>query len=207
MFASLCESLGLFHVNLLFKVTIDKYNFDVCLMNFHVFNGCQCKDTLNGHKLCYKCKGFVIIYSKCLGETSCPKFRFITFDFTINTIFDFEHQFVRNGLLTLGKWHQHPNVVHNKRIIFFLMYGNLPLLCIFIFQHFFHTLRFFQKNYGDTFWLFDDDPPITKPLLMFSLGPLSSSILLWFIQTLILGWNKFFFQIFFWCKFTFHIIH
>jgi hypothetical protein len=29
----------LLHVNLLFKVTIEKCNFNVHLLNFHVFNG------------------------------------------------------------------------------------------------------------------------------------------------------------------------
>ncbi len=39
MFTSLCESLGLLHVNLLYKATIEKCNFNVHLLNFHVFNG------------------------------------------------------------------------------------------------------------------------------------------------------------------------
>jgi hypothetical protein len=35
----LVQSLGLFHVDLLFKVTIKKCCFDVHLMNLHFFNG------------------------------------------------------------------------------------------------------------------------------------------------------------------------
>ncbi len=71
MFASfLCESLGLFQGHHW------KCGFDVHLMNLHVFNGCKCKDTMNWHKLCYGCKGFIIIYSKCWGETSCHEFHF-----------------------------------------------------------------------------------------------------------------------------------
>jgi hypothetical protein len=37
-----------------------------------------------------------------LGETFCHKFCLVTFNFTINTMFNFEHPFARNGLPTLG---------------------------------------------------------------------------------------------------------
>jgi hypothetical protein len=100
-------------------------------------------------------------------------------------MFDFEHPFARNGLPTLGEWHQRLSVVDNKRVKFFL-HGNLPLLGIFAIQCLFHGLRFFRKSYGGPFYLFGGHPPVTKPLFMLSLGPFSSSILLWFIQTFIL---------------------
>jgi hypothetical protein len=51
-------------------------------------------------------------------------------------------------------------------------------------------LRFFWKSYGSPFHLFGGHAPIMRPFLMLSLGPLFLSILLWFIQTLILWWNK-----------------
>jgi hypothetical protein len=47
-------------------------------------------------------QSFVVINSKCLGETSCRKFGLITFNFIINPMFDFEHPFARNRLLPLG---------------------------------------------------------------------------------------------------------
>jgi hypothetical protein len=106
------------------------------------------------------------------------------FDFTINPTFDFEHPFARNGLPTLGEWHQGQSVVDNKRIIFFLD-GNLPFLCIFTLQSLYHSLRFFGKNDGGPFHLFGGKPPITKPLFTLFLGPFSSSILWWFIQSFI----------------------
>jgi len=138
-------------------------------------------------------QSFVVINSKCLGETSCRKFGLITFNFIINPMFDFEHPFARNKLPTLGEWHQGPSVVDNKKVIFFL-HDNFPLLCIFTFQCLFHSLRFFRKSDIGPFHLFGGNPPITRPLFILSLGPFSSSILLWFIQTLILRWNKFFFR-------------
>ncbi len=62
------------------------------------------------------------------------------------------------------------------------------------------------KNDGGPFHLFGGNPPIMRPLFTLSLGPFSSSILLWFIQTLILRWNKFFLQIKVCCRFiTFHV--
>jgi len=109
-------------------------------MNPHVFNGRQCKNIKNWHKLYNRCKSFVVIDSKCLGETSCHKSSLVTFDFTISPMFDFEHPFARNGLPTLGKWHQGSSVVDNKRVVLFL-HGNLPLLCIFTLQCFFHGLK------------------------------------------------------------------
>ncbi len=83
----------------------------------------------------------VVIDSKCLGETSCHKSGLITFDFTINPMFDFEHLFARNGLSTFEEWHQGSNIINNKIIIFFL-YGNFPFHCIFAFQCLFHGLKF-----------------------------------------------------------------
>jgi len=119
----------------------------------------------------HRCKGFIVIHSKYLGETSCHKSCLVTFDFTINPMLDFEHPFARNGLPTFGKWYQQPNVVDNKR-----------------------------KNYGGTFHLFGGNWPITKPLLTLLFKPFSLSILLWFIQTLILWCKFFFFRRTIWCK-------
>jgi hypothetical protein len=65
-------------------------------------------------------------------------------------MFDFEHPFARNGLLTLGEWHQGPSFVNNKRVVF-LLHGHLSLLHIFAIQRLFHGLRFFQKGYGGPF--------------------------------------------------------
>ncbi len=115
----------------------------------------------------------------------CHKSSLVMFDFTIDLMFDFEHPFARNGLPTLGKWHQGPCVVDNKKVVFFL-HGNLPLFYILTLQHFFHGLKFFLKGYGGPFHLFGGNPPITRPFFMLFLVPFSSSILLWFIQTLIL---------------------
>ncbi len=64
------EPLRLLHVNLLFKLTIKKCNFHVHLMNFHVFQGCQCKNTTNRCKLCDRHKSFVVIHFIGLGKTS-----------------------------------------------------------------------------------------------------------------------------------------
>jgi hypothetical protein len=45
MFTSLVhEPRRLFHGNLLLKLSIDKCNFHVHLMDFHVFQGRQCKN-------------------------------------------------------------------------------------------------------------------------------------------------------------------
>ncbi len=68
-------------------------------------------------------------------------------------------------------------------------------------------MRFFWKSYGAMFHLFGGNPPIMRPLIMLSLGPFSSFILLCFIETLILCWTKFFFQKIIWCRFTFHVLH
>jgi len=122
-------------------------------------------------------------------------------------MFDFEHPFTRNGFPTFGEWHQGPSVIDIKIVIFFL-HGNFLFICIFALQHLFHDLRFFWKSYGCLFDLFGGHPPITRPLLTLSLGPFSLSILLWFIQTFILWWNKFFFRKKIWCRFiTFHVFH
>jgi hypothetical protein len=51
-------------------------------------------------------------------------------------------------------------------------------------------LKFFRKNYGGPFHLFDGHPSITRPLFKLSLGPFFSSISLWFIQTFILCCSK-----------------
>ncbi len=139
------------------------------------------------------CKSLIIINSKCLGETSCHKSSLVTFDFTMVPMFDFEHPFARNGLFTLGEWHRGPSVIDNKRVVF-LLHGHLPLLGIFAIQRLFHDLRFFRKGYGGPFHLFNGHPPITRPLFTLFLGPFSSSILLWFIQTFILWSSKFFFR-------------
>ncbi len=85
------------------------------------------------------------------------------FDFTINTMLDFEDPFAKNELPTLGKWHQCLSVVDKKRFILFL-HGNLPYFCNFALKSFFHTLGFLEKNYGNIFHLFGGSPPIMRPL-------------------------------------------
>ncbi len=154
-------------------------------MNLYVFQWLLMQGYNKLTQILQQGKGFIVIVSKCLGETSCHKFGLVTFKFTINPMFDFEHPFAKNGLPTLGEWHQGPSVVDNKKIIFFL-HGNLLLLCIFAFQGLIHNLRFFRKSYGGSFHLFNGHS------LHCFWGLFFLSILLWFIPTFILWWNFFF---------------
>jgi hypothetical protein len=55
------------HVNLLFKLAIEKCGFHVHLMDLHVFQGRQCKNTMNRCKFCDGRKIFVVIHSIGLG--------------------------------------------------------------------------------------------------------------------------------------------
>ncbi len=72
MFTSLVhEPLRLLHVNLLFKLVVEKCHFHVHLIDLHVFQSHQCKNTTNRCKLCDWHKSFVVIYSVGLGNTFC----------------------------------------------------------------------------------------------------------------------------------------
>jgi hypothetical protein len=92
------------------------------------------------------------------------------FPFSIHTMFDLKHPFAKNKFPTLGKWHQHPNVVGNKIIILFL-HNNLSFFTFSLFN-FFHTLGFFWKKLWWHVHLFGGNPPIMKLLLRLSFKPL-----------------------------------
>jgi hypothetical protein len=80
----------------------------------------------------------------CLGEGYCHGPCFAMLHFSIHTMFDLEHPFAKNKFPTLGKRHQHPNVVGNKIIVLFL-HNNLSFFCIFTFQLLPHFGVFFEK--------------------------------------------------------------
>ncbi len=104
-------------------------------------------------------KSFVGINSKCLGETSCHQYGIVTFDLTIDPMFNFERPFARNGLLTLGEWHQGQSVVDNKKVIFFL-HGIFPFFYIFTFQRLSTPLPRFEVLPKKLWWPI---PPFSWP--------------------------------------------
>jgi hypothetical protein len=75
----------LLHVNLLFKLAIKKCGFHIHLMDLHVFQGHQCKNSMNRCKLCKGHKTFVVIHFVGLGKP---------------LTFNFEHLFARSFLPT-----------------------------------------------------------------------------------------------------------
>ncbi len=132
------------------------------------------------------------MYFVCLGEVYCHGPCLAMFHFSIHTMFHLEHPFAKNKFPTLGKIHQRPNVVGNKIIILFL-HNNLSFFAFSLFN-FFHTLGLKKKKLWWHVHLFGGNPPIMKPLLGLFLKPFFLSILLWFIQCIILWWNKLLFQ-------------
>jgi len=99
MFTSLVhEPLRLLHVNLLFKLAIKKCGFHIHLMDLHVFQGHQCKNSMNRCKLCKGHKTFVVIHFVGLGKPLTTNLTI--FYFPICTLFNFEHLFARSFLPT-----------------------------------------------------------------------------------------------------------
>ncbi len=73
MFTSLCESFGLFHVDLLFKITIEKCDFDVHLMNFYVFQWLLMQAYNELTQTLQQGKGFVVNCFQMFGWNLLPQ--------------------------------------------------------------------------------------------------------------------------------------
>ncbi len=205
MFASLCESFGLFHVDFFFKVTIEKCNFDVHLMNLHVFNGRKCKDTTNWHKLCNICKSFSVIDSKCLCETFCHKSNLVTFDFTIDPCLILNTHLQQMGFLPLGSGTKDQMLLITKESYF---------SCMAI-SHFFASSLF---NTFSTVWSFSKKAMMARSTSLVATHQSQGHSLhylgglFFFIHLVVVHSNPhlvvkhIFFQRRIWCRFiTFHV--